>query len=128
MYLLTTEQFVTAMKWAWLGQIVILNAIGFGKVAICAFLLRVQDRSHTQGKWFLYFVAISGVIINIDQTVLMLVACSPVVRHWDRRVPGTCDHLQRTAQVGYFQGSMLSSRLGTSHFHCSEEYGESMKS
>lgn len=103
---LTLAQFVTAMKWAWLGQIVILNGIGFGKVAICAFLLRIQDRSNGKGKWFLYFVAISGLIINLDQTILMLVQCTPSARQWDRSLPGTCDHVQRTAHVGYFQGSM----------------------
>lgn len=103
---LTLAQFVAAMKWAWLGQIVILNAIGFGKVAICAFLLRIQDRSHSKGKWFLYFVAISGLIINLDQTILMLVQCTPSARQWDRSLPGTCNHVQRTAHVGYFQGGM----------------------
>lgn len=109
MHQLTMAQFVTAMKWAWLGQIVILNGIGFGKVAICAFLLRIQDRSNAKGKWFLYFVAISGLIINLDQTILMLVQCTPSARQWDRSLPGTCDHVQRTAHVGYFQGSMWTS-------------------
>jgi hypothetical protein len=100
------------MKWAWMGQIVILNAIGFGKVAICAFLLRIRDGTHTKGKWFLYFVAISGLIININSTVMMLVQCTPAAKHWDPSLPGTCNHVRRTERVGYFQGSMLDGGAG----------------
>lgn len=127
-YLLRPANAVTALKWAWIGQILILNAIGFGKVAICAFLLRVQDRSEAKGKWFLYFVAISGLLININQTVMMLTGCAPVARHWDRSLPGTCDHLTRLSRVGYFQGSMLSSRPAMSPWRSGEENSEPMKS
>lgn len=104
-YLLTPPQLIASLKWVWLGQIVILNAIGFGKLAVCALLLHIQDRTQSKKKWFIYFVGISGIIINIDQTVLMLTQCTPLARQWDRNLPGSCDHVLRTAHVGYFQGS-----------------------
>ncbi len=108
-YFLTPAQIVAATKWTWLGQIVVLNAIGFGKIAIVAFLLRVQDGTHSKGKWFLYFVAVSGVIVNINQTVLMLTQCDPSARTWDKSLPGHCNHVDRTVRVGDFQGGMWSS-------------------
>lgn len=110
-YLLTPSELVSSLKWVWLGQIVILNAIGFGKLAVCALLLHIQDRTQSQKKWFIYFVGISGIIINIDQTVLMLTQCTPLARQWDRNVPGSCDHVLRTAHVGYFQGSKVTPNM-----------------
>lgn len=104
-HLLTPPQLVASLKWVWLGQIVILNAIGFGKLAVCALLLHIQDRTQSKKKWFIYFVGISGIIINIDQTILMLTQCTPLARQWDSSVPGSCNHVLRTAHVGYFQGS-----------------------
>lgn len=103
-HLLTPEQIVTASKWSWIGQIGGINAIGFGKLAICAFLLRIQDRTHSKKKWLLYFIGASGVIINIDQSVLMLTTCAPAAKVWDKSLIGTCYHIERTTHVGYFQG------------------------
>lgn len=107
-HLLTEEEIVAALKWSWIGQIGGINAIGFGKLAICAFLLRIQDRTKSKKKWLLYFVGASGVIINLDQSILMLTQCTPAARVWDKSLVGTCNHVQRTTHVGYFQGGRLS--------------------
>ena len=40
--LLSYDQLVKALKWSWMAQIVAVQAIGFGKIAVIAFLLRIQ--------------------------------------------------------------------------------------
>ncbi|KAI4194075.1 MAG: hypothetical protein LQ350_007984 [Teloschistes chrysophthalmus] len=107
--LLWVPQLVKALRWSWIGQIVAIQAIGFGKIAVIAFLLRIQERNTKLKKlaWFLYFIAVSNVIINIDQMVLILLQCSPSRKLWNPSVPGTCYHIRRTNNVGYFQGSKL---------------------
>ena len=109
--ILTHPQTVSALKWDWLGQVVILNAIGFGKIAVCAFLLRIQDRTHSKGKWFLYFIAVSMIIVNFNSSIQMMTQCTPLAHQWDRLRPGSCDHIQRTARLGYFSGSMFARTL-----------------
>ncbi|KAL8870791.1 MAG: hypothetical protein Q9174_003244 [Haloplaca sp. 1 TL-2023] len=106
-YLLWGPQLVKALLWSWIGQISAINAIGFGKIAVIAFLLRIQERNSTFKKaaWFLYFIAISNVVININQSIMILLQCSPSQKLWDLSVPGSCYHVERTNHVGYFQGS-----------------------
>ncbi|KAL8727833.1 MAG: hypothetical protein Q9181_005565 [Wetmoreana brouardii] len=105
--LLYGPQLVKALQWSWMGQIVAIQAIGFGKIAVIAFLLRIQERNTKLKKlaWFLYFIGISNVIINIDQMILILLQCSPSRKLWNPAIPGTCYHIHRTNHVGYFQGS-----------------------
>ena len=96
---------VKSLEWSWIGQVVVIQAIGFGKLAIIAFLLRIQDRAQTRKAWLLWFIGISNVVINIDQAVLILLQCDPVGKLWNQTIPGTCYHIQRTEHVAYFQGS-----------------------
>lgn len=106
--LLTAEQIVAAGKWSWISQMMAINAIGFGKLAVIAFLLRIQDRTENKGRWILYFIGFSNVVINLDQTIQMLVICKPLARQWNHQLDGSCPHVLRTNYVGYFQGSMSS--------------------
>ena len=103
--LLSGDQVASAGKWSWISQMMAINAIGFGKLAVIAFLLRIQDRAQGKGIYFLYFVGFINVVINLDQTIKMLVICKPLAREWDQRLQGSCPHVLRTNYVGYFQGS-----------------------
>ncbi|KAL9131001.1 MAG: hypothetical protein Q9217_000943 [Psora testacea] len=107
--LLYGSQLVKTLEWSWFGQIVAVQAIGFGKIAVIAFLLRIQDRAQSRKNtilvWFLYFIGFSNVVINLDQMILILLQCSPVPKLWNPAIPGTCNHIQRTNNVAYFQGS-----------------------
>ena len=109
LFLLWGPQLVKANLWSWMGQIVAIQGIGFGKIAVIAFLLRIQDRTNSYKNkmlvYLLWFIAISNVIININQAVMILLQCAPVHKLWDLMVPGTCDHIKRTNHVAYFQGS-----------------------
>ena len=107
--LISPPHLIEALEWSWWGQIIVIQAIGFGKIAVIAFLLRIQDRTQSRKTtilvWFLYFIGISNIIININQMILILLQCSPVQKLWNPQMPGTCDHIHRTNNVAYFQGS-----------------------
>ena len=89
--LLDGPQLVKSLMWSWIAQIIAIQAIGFGKIAVIAFLLRIQERAQTKQAWLLYFIGFSNVIINIDQMVLILLQCSPSRKLWNRELPGTCE-------------------------------------
>lgn len=99
---------ILAGQWSWIAQIIAIHAIGFGKIAIIAFLLRIQDGANSNKNkilvYFLYFVGISNVILNINQVIMILVACDPAEKLWNIMLPGNCDHILRTNYVGYLQG------------------------
>ena len=107
-YLLYGPQLVKANLWSWIGQIVAIHGIGFGKIAVIAFLLRIQDRAHSTKNsvlvWILYFNGVINFILNVDQMILILLQCDPVPKLWNQQLSGSCNHIQRTNNVAYFQG------------------------
>ena len=105
--LLNRPQQIAALKWSFLGQFPMLNGIGFGKLAVIAFLLRIQGPNHLKKKWFLYFIGGSGCFINLVTSVLLLVQCVPVERHWDPTAQGSCRNEIQTANFGFFTGSVF---------------------
>ncbi|KAG8532526.1 uncharacterized protein KY384_002403 [Bacidia gigantensis] len=108
-WLLWGPQLAKANLYAWIGQIICIHSIGFGKIAVIAFLLRIQSGTNSKSKtylrYFLYFVAISNIILNINQTVLILLSCNPTAKLWDHSLPGSCGGEERHTHGGYFQGS-----------------------
>jgi len=57
----THSTLTTALKWAWIAQIVLLLAIGLGKAAVVNFLLSVQGPTFPKKRWFLIFLAATNV-------------------------------------------------------------------
>ena len=112
-WLLSGPQIATANLYSWIGQIICIHAIGFGKIAVIAFLFRIQAGTHGKKskylEWILYFVAITNVILNINQSVLILMSCDPTQKLWDHSKPGACNGEDRHTNAGYFQGSMRKS-------------------
>lgn len=110
MFLLEPSQIVNSIEWAWIAQCLLIQSIGFGKYAVIAFILRIQDRAQTRKTafitYFLYFIGVSNFFINITIMIMVLTSCSPAAKFWNSALPGTCDHIIRTDHVGYFQGSM----------------------
>lgn len=102
---LSQDQLQLAIEWSWIGQIVTLLSTGFGKIAIIAFLLRVQEGTHKYKGWFLHFVGWSNMLLNVIQVILILLQCSPTPKLWDFKLQGSCDHRIRTNKAGYFRGS-----------------------
>lgn len=103
--LLSPTDIVSALKLSWVGQVIAIMAIGFGKIAVIALLLQIQGPTHRKKAYFLHFIWISNMCINIMQIVLILRQCTPVEKIWDNNVPGSCAFRTTTSELGYFQGS-----------------------
>lgn len=108
--LLKPPQIVKAIEWSWIGQCLLIQSIGFGKYAVIAFILRIQDRVQSRKTtvvtYFLYFIGVSNFVINITEMSLILTSCSPTAKFWNSALPGSCTHIGRTDHGGYFQGCM----------------------
>ncbi|KAK0513979.1 hypothetical protein JMJ35_003701 [Cladonia borealis] len=109
MSLLHHSQIVNSQMWSWIAQSILIQAVGFGKYAVIAFLLRIQGRA--QGKkmtsltYLLYFIGISNFAINIIIVAMIFTSCSPTAKFWNQSLSGTCNNVTRADQMGYFQGS-----------------------
>jgi len=110
MSLLEPLQIVKALKYSWIGQMLGIQFNGFGKKAVIAFLLRIQDRAQSKKMtcltYCLYFIGVSNFAINTTEVCMILTSCSPTGKFWNPMIPGRCDHVTRTNHVGYFQGCM----------------------
>jgi len=136
-HLLTGPQISKAVFWSWLAQSFAIFAIGFGKIAVIAFILRIQDRANNRTAafltYFLYLIAVSNVIMNIVQVALIWTQCAPAAKLWNRLLPGTCGGVLRTTHVGFFQGSKYtfiakvccSHADGTTRLGCHQRCGPS---
>ena len=109
-YLLQPQQVINAIEWSWIGQSLVIQTIGCGKYAVIAFILRIQDRTQSRKTTFvthlLYFIGYSNFVINITEMAMILTSCSPTAKFWNSALPGSCNHIGRTTNVGYFQGCM----------------------
>ena len=90
----------------WIFNTVIIVSFTLGKVAIVAFILRIEGISiKSYKKRFLYFLAISVSMVNIGMIVICWVQCHPVRKIWDDSIPGTCNGRETVKKYGYFHGS-----------------------
>jgi hypothetical protein len=63
-----------------LAQLLALIANGLGKVAIVAFILQWQGYQNRVTIAFLWFIAASGLIINVVSAVVITVECPPSLK------------------------------------------------
>ena len=110
MDLLEPPEIIKALEWTWIGQCLLIQSIGFGKYAIIAFLLRIQDRVQSKktkvSNYVLYFIGVSNFVLNIVSMTMILTSCSPTAKYWNKQLPGSCDHLVRHRNTGYIQSCM----------------------
>ena len=127
MFLLEPSQIAKSLEWVYIGQLTLIQSIGFGKCAVIAFLLRIQDRAQSRKNMylskFLYFIGISNFVINIAEIGVILFSCSPTAKLWNPLLLGNCNHLARTNYMGYFQGCMDHCKYG---WNCDTDCGKSL--
>lgn len=97
---------VMALHTSWVSQLTAIVAAVTGKLSIIAFLDQIRGR-HQGRPWFLYFIGISNVIVNIIVVVFILLQCTPLERLWDERVPGDCNLRRLNNHYAYFQGGEI---------------------
>lgn len=101
---LTASQITSTVLYSWINQILAIVAIGLGKLAIVAYLVRISSVNKYH-PWLLWSLAGSNFIFNLVTVGLILAQCSPVQKLWNEELPGTCDGRGLNQHFAYFQGS-----------------------
>ena len=78
-----------AMKWSIISSAVVLFGIGTSKVAIIAFLLKVQGLTHRYLQSFLYFLAVTNLAFNTALPFVIMFQCNPPAAEWDKELEKT---------------------------------------
>lgn len=107
-HLLSHDNIVQTNFWSWMGQVVAIMALAVGRLAVIAFLLSVQARTNTGGRWVLYIIGFMQAAINIAEVILILHQCTPIEKLWNPDVQGTCKLIVLCSQLGFLQGSKCS--------------------
>ena len=99
--------FENGLKWGWLAIITALVAITTGKLSIICFLDQVRGNAKANRPWFLWFIGLSNIIIDIAAVTLLLTQCQPVSKLWNISGPGICTKRKITKDIAYLQGGKL---------------------
>ncbi|VTT76265.1 unnamed protein product [Fusarium fujikuroi] len=78
---LEVPQFAHAMLYILIGQVFVALATGMGKVSVAMFLLRIVMKPWH--RWFLWFCAVSMVIMSIFLAVTVFAQCTPAESIWN---------------------------------------------
>ncbi|KAI9928633.1 hypothetical protein MW887_001848 [Aspergillus wentii] len=105
-FILTSNQIYNALLYGWVNQFMALLVIGLGKVTIVAFLLHIQGYQTRPRTILLWFIAITGLVINIIAAVLVMVQCFPIQKLFDPSIPGRCPGRKTLQVFGYVQGAV----------------------
>ena len=68
------------------------NAIGVGfvKMSVCIFVLRIIERTHYRIRMTLYSVMILNTVITLVAVFCIAFSCRPFAKIWNPSVPGKC--------------------------------------
>ena len=103
---LESKQASRSQLYDWIFNTVIIISFTLGKIAIIAFILRIEGISIKPcKKRFLYFIAISTTMVNIAMIVIIWTQCDPVHKTWNNFIPGKCSGRKTVELYGYFHGS-----------------------
>ena len=75
----------------------------FAKISVALLLKRMMNRNKAQ-EWFLYFIIISNLMVNIVFNIVGLTQCKPAGNH---TIHGGCLVPQVVGNLGIFQGGAL---------------------
>lgn len=93
-----------AIENGWITLALGLVAIGVGKIAITAFILRLRGFHEPWSAACLWTIGSSSLVVNIIEVVLFFTQCRPNQKLWDPGgVQGTCPLRVLVTQFGIFQ-------------------------
>ncbi|MCJ1230760.1 hypothetical protein MMC12_007434 [Toensbergia leucococca] len=98
-YYLTPNQIAGLTKWDDIGAMVSFAAIGFTKISICIFLLRIENGKRL--KWFLWFLIAGLAFTSGSNIVVLLARCQPFDALWTMN--GTCWSIDIIDGFNYMQ-------------------------
>lgn len=97
------EGLVSAVKYGYITQMILILSTMFTRVSICFFLLKIFG-SRKIWRYGLYSVMTFAVVTNIASAVTVPTECRPVAKLWDTTLPGSCWTPATQIAVGDFQG------------------------
>lgn len=107
MYYLSYSQITRATKYTVLGEAFFLLSLGFSKISICLFLLKIIKNTHGQKKrLFLYFnmgLLVVATALCVGQP---LGQCQPVSKQWNPKIVGRCEAPDLHTKISYFNGGI----------------------
>ena len=103
---LTEEQIYDTLKWSTIAQILEMIALGFIKVSICLYMIRMIHHTMQRVRQCLWVLI--GFIIACHTAVffLFVLQCIPLTAVWDPSIAGKCYGLGLTYSVAYAAISM----------------------
>ncbi|MCJ1309425.1 hypothetical protein MMC25_003084 [Agyrium rufum] len=89
-YYLTPAQQSETTKFNWISQGPAIMAVGFGKISVGVFLLRILGPDDKWQRLTLYFVMITSFITASGALLVSYIQCSPVSKLWNPFEEGHC--------------------------------------
>ena len=94
-----------ALTLTWVSIYFTFLGIGLGKFAVVAFILSLQGMTHLRQRYFLYFLAISNILIDLIFVFFLAFRCSPPSKMFILGLSQTCGYNFEGARgFGYFTG------------------------
>ena len=106
-FTLTLPQVQRLSKWIVAIQVAIVWGPVFAKLSVCAFILRLVNKTQRAVTILIYVLMVFLTITAVGVTFYLYLQCIPMRKVWDPTAPGKC--LPSTYRVKVFQanGGML---------------------
>ncbi|MCJ1379782.1 hypothetical protein MMC17_002885 [Xylographa soralifera] len=98
---LTVEQIYDTLKWSTIAQILEMIALGFVKVSICLYMIRMIHHTMKRVRQCLWVLIGFIIACHIAVFIMFVLQCIPLTAVWDPSVSGTCYGLGVTYNVAY---------------------------
>lgn len=79
------ENYPALLKANWATRLLYVFAIGFVKLSILVFYLRIDRKAWT--RWVVYFIMFTVIFIFIGSSCVLIFECSPPSTFWDVTLP-----------------------------------------
>lgn len=105
-YYLTPEQIRQGIKYSYIIEPFGLLTLTFGRISFALSLIVLLGVEPWR-RWLLYFVIASQAIIHAILLFVLIFACNPIHKYWDREVPGTCLNRSMLRSLGFVQAGIV---------------------
>lgn len=78
------------VKWANILQLFTVVGVGFAKISICLFVLRVTERVAIHFTRFLWILIVFVSVVHLAEFIITLVQCVPMSALWNWPITGRC--------------------------------------
>lgn len=109
-YYLTPEQQLSAIKYNWIANVLIVIPLCTGKVSVALLIQRLLPPNSGKQKWFLWFISGSLSLVIIFVVIVILCQCRPIESLWNPTITDAkCWDAEVVGNWNLFAGSKLDS-------------------